>query len=182
MGAVNYMGRRAPPRATCERCERIRVQVPYLICADCHYRSTMVSIRQKTCLDCPAGISHRQNKAIRCESCARARQKRQQSSWGKQNPDKEKARRRAVHRNRRARKKSAEGVITQKKWRALLTSSGGKCSYCGLPGSTMDHIVPLSRGGVHAISNIAVACLRCNVAKGAKLVSEWVRPTSSVMS
>jgi 5-methylcytosine-specific restriction endonuclease McrA len=36
------------------------------------------------------------------------------------------------------------------------------CSYCGGPAGTLDHIVPLSRGGVHHWSNLAAACSSCN--------------------
>lgn len=31
---------------------------------------------------------------------------------------------------------------------------------------SLDHIVPLSRGGAHALSNVQLAHLRCNVSKG----------------
>lgn len=48
----------------------------------------------------------------------------------------------------------------------------GQCSYCdlGLPGplrSSPDHIVPFSQGGETVIHNLACACIKCNVAKGA---------------
>lgn len=44
------------------------------------------------------------------------------------------------------------------------------CYYCASPLSfsqvTMDHIVPLSRGGRSTRGNIATACKDCNTAKG----------------
>jgi 5-methylcytosine-specific restriction endonuclease McrA len=44
------------------------------------------------------------------------------------------------------------------------------CSYCGSPATkgndlTIDHIVPLSRGGTNRRENLTVACSRCNRAK-----------------
>jgi len=44
------------------------------------------------------------------------------------------------------------------------------CSYCGSPATrgndlTIDHIVPLSRGGTNRRENLTVACFRCNRAK-----------------
>ena len=44
------------------------------------------------------------------------------------------------------------------------------CTYCGSPGSednplTIDHIIPLTRGGTNARENLTVACYRCNRAK-----------------
>jgi len=36
----------------------------------------------------------------------------------------------------------------------------------------LDHIVPLSRGGAHEPSNLAVACARCNLRKAASLTDK----------
>lgn len=48
------------------------------------------------------------------------------------------------------------------------------CAYCGSTEQiTIDHIVPLSRGGRHEVENLAPACLPCNCSKGARLLSEW---------
>jgi hypothetical protein len=44
------------------------------------------------------------------------------------------------------------------------------CRWCRSPLSygdvTLDHILPLSRGGKHALANLAVVCGRCNRLKG----------------
>lgn len=34
---------------------------------------------------------------------------------------------------------------------------------------TIDHIIPISKGGQHIASNLQCACLRCNMSKGAKV-------------
>lgn len=52
------------------------------------------------------------------------------------------------------------------------------CMYCQkvIPMSAkreMDHIIPISRGGLHCYSNLTVSCQRCNRSKGANLLSEW---------
>jgi 5-methylcytosine-specific restriction endonuclease McrA len=49
------------------------------------------------------------------------------------------------------------------------------CAYC--PDGQyehMDHVVPLSRGGSHSMDNLVPACGRCNMSKGARLLSEWL--------
>ena len=38
---------------------------------------------------------------------------------------------------------------------------------------TLDHIVPLSKGGRHILSNVMVMCHRCNSAKNNKLPKDW---------
>jgi 5-methylcytosine-specific restriction enzyme A len=53
----------------------------------------------------------------------------------------------------------------------------GKCQYCGravLPGElTMDHIVPLIRGGKSTKGNIVACCKTCNNHKKYLLPMEW---------
>jgi 5-methylcytosine-specific restriction endonuclease McrA len=60
-------------------------------------------------------------------------------------------------------------------WRQKISS--GVCFYCGkkvLPSElTMDHIIPLSRGGRSERSNIAASCKDCNNRKKYLLPSEW---------
>jgi 5-methylcytosine-specific restriction endonuclease McrA len=48
------------------------------------------------------------------------------------------------------------------------------CEYCGaLDNITIDHIVPLSRGGRHEANNLTSACFSCNSSKSGRLLSEW---------
>lgn len=53
----------------------------------------------------------------------------------------------------------------------------GRCYYCGAATDpadlTMDHIVPLSRGGKSTKSNIVPACKTCNTKKKQLLPMEW---------
>ena len=53
----------------------------------------------------------------------------------------------------------------------------GRCDYCGgtvTPQElTMDHIVPVSRGGRSTRGNLACACKDCNTAKRQLLPMEW---------
>ena len=47
------------------------------------------------------------------------------------------------------------------------------CLYCGEPSEHLEHILPLQRGGLHKIGNLAAACKRCNLSKGSKTIMEW---------
>jgi 5-methylcytosine-specific restriction endonuclease McrA len=53
----------------------------------------------------------------------------------------------------------------------------GKCHYCGkqVPPKdlTMDHLVPLARGGRSTKGNLVAACKECNTSKRSKLAFEW---------
>ena len=56
--------------------------------------------------------------------------------------------------------------------RGVLRRDGGRCVYCGHAASTIDHVVPRSRGGRHEWTNVAACCLRCNGVKGDRLLGE----------
>lgn len=49
------------------------------------------------------------------------------------------------------------------------------CVYCGEHESSMhiDHVKPWSKGGTHDIDNLVLACVDCNLSKGAKTIEEW---------
>lgn len=47
------------------------------------------------------------------------------------------------------------------------------CVYCGKPATTIEHILPRSRGGTDDPTNLAPACKRCNSSKNDKTVCEW---------
>ncbi len=51
-----------------------------------------------------------------------------------------------------------------------------RCQYCGRRFQTaelsLDHVIPISRGGRSTWENVVCACLNCNVRKGNKLVVE----------
>ena len=50
------------------------------------------------------------------------------------------------------------------------------CQYCGLKAHksklTMDHIIPKSKGGTNAWTNVVTCCKECNSKKGDKLLSQ----------
>lgn len=75
---------------------------------------------------------------------------------------------------RRARLTNSPGV-SPRDWHRLVRRHGGLCAYCRRPGSTQDHVIPLARGGRHAIGNLLPACQSCNSAKGDRLLVEWLR-------
>jgi 5-methylcytosine-specific restriction endonuclease McrA len=59
-----------------------------------------------------------------------------------------------------------------------LFATADDCAYCGEGmhprDKTLDHVVPMSRGGSHSLLNAVVCCRRCNASKGARTVSQWI--------
>lgn len=71
---------------------------------------------------------------------------------------------------RYAREKGAEGSHTLSEWDNLKKQFNNKCAICGEEKPlTIDHIIPLSKGGTDYISNIQPLCRNCNSKKSNKL-------------
>jgi 5-methylcytosine-specific restriction endonuclease McrA len=58
----------------------------------------------------------------------------------------------------------------------IYLRDNNRCQYCGKRFQSselsLDHVVPISRGGRSSWENVVCACLPCNVKKGNKLLSE----------
>ena len=76
---------------------------------------------------------------------------------------------------------------------ALRKRDGDLCRYCGIvvdftpcigrqlrsATATIDHVVPISRGGPHTWVNVVLACWACNGAKGTRTLHEWRQAAAS---
>lgn len=63
----------------------------------------------------------------------------------------------------------AQVPLTRK---GVLARDGHRCVYCGAAATSLDHVVPRSRGGAHAWDNVVAACGRCNHLKADRAVSD----------
>ncbi|MEV4536104.1 HNH endonuclease [Asanoa sp. NPDC049518] len=54
----------------------------------------------------------------------------------------------------------------------VLVRDGRACGYCGGHASTVDHVLPRSRGGRNTWSNTIAACEGCNQRKGDRTPAE----------
>ena len=92
---------------------------------------------------------------------------RWQVSYRLRNPDKVKQRIEL----RRARVKSASIYkITVKDIKRIMSKP---CTYCGKHSEHLDHVIPLSKGGLHGVGNLTASCAYCNRQKGNKFITEW---------
>ena len=127
----------------------------------------------------PKEKRHRQPSLGRSKTCDRCRkQKQREADLG-----------RGQHKSllRRAVVKNGEKVLTID----LVTRDGFDCQICGVVidwakrqgrkwGPSIDHIVPISKGGLHTLDNTRMVHLVCNIRKGARLeeyaeASDWSR-------
>jgi len=113
------------------------------------------------------GKAAESKRAYRSDPENKSAELEQKRIWSRKN--KEKARLYAA--NRRARKRNSDkAMVTESDFAQLYSKP---CIYCGNKSEQIDHVVPLARGGRHAIGNLAPACTSCNQSKGSKLIVEW---------
>ena len=91
--------------------------------------------------------------------------------WRAANPDKARVLAVRVRQVRRARLKGA--FVESVNPTVVFERDGWVCGICALPipsgSESLDHVVPLSRGGKHSYENVQAAHLLCNVRKQAKV-------------
>lgn len=56
--------------------------------------------------------------------------------------------------------------------RGVLRRDAHRCGYCGKTATTIDHVLPRSRGGADSWENLVAACVRCNNTKGDRTPQE----------
>ncbi|MEV7979325.1 HNH endonuclease [Streptomyces sp. NPDC086519] len=68
----------------------------------------------------------------------------------------------------------ARRVTIQRRVREAHGDAG--CFHCSAPlpeGGVIDHLIPISRGGLSTVANMRVVCLLCNASKKDQLMDEW---------
>lgn len=86
-------------------------------------------------------------------------------AWRDANPD-------AVQEYKMRRR--AGGSVSAADVRTVRETCDGLCSYCLGPGSEIEHIVPLARGGENSLENLTLSCRPCNLRKATKTPLEML--------
>ncbi len=94
--------------------------------------------------------------------------------WCKKNPDKIRLyNQKAKHRRRMLLENQPD--VDMIKWKETLVLFDYKCLYCRSEARTLDHVIPVTRGGTNHHTNCVPACKRCNSSKGNKDLGHWLR-------
>ena len=73
-------------------------------------------------------------------------------------------------------KRQAPSRIPVKALRKRFDQFDGRCAYCGESGDMqIEHVQPVSKGGLHDLANIVPACRSCNYSKHANEMEHWYR-------
>lgn len=93
--------------------------------------------------------------------------------WRKANPESTKLS--TMNQRIKRKRNMGDAKISLSYWKDLLKKFNYKCAYCGEKKNlSIDHIYPLSRGGIHHQSNILPACISCNSKKWNNIYMEFL--------
>jgi hypothetical protein len=149
-GDLRQVGRRNLPEGEmrCQSCRRKR-SARLALCAECGAEFKRANRARRFCSQ--ACSSRHQWKSIRVST-----------------PD-------DPHYRRAMRERSAPGLSQAKRKRLLAQwrRQARTCIYCGELATTIDHVLPLVRGGTNHEGNLAPCCKRCNSSKSGWTVVEW---------
>ena len=112
------------------------------------------------------------DRAYRAENGDKLSQAKQ--AWRIANADLVRLIRSAYKAKRRAIEKVGDSTATVRTW---LAKQLRVCAWCAKDCTDrfhIDHVQPLSRGGRHVVSNLCIACPRCNIKKNAKALDDWL--------
>lgn len=102
---------------------------------------------------------------------AKARKAERNREWRQENP--EKSRMKVTRRRHRIR--AAAGDFTKREWDAIVKKQRGRCADCSKKRKlTIDHIVPIAKGGCNFAFNLQGLCRPCNTRKYVRLTTPAV--------
>lgn len=144
-----------------------------------YFRTRGLDVPSPKCLFCGRELSNASAKICNDVACRRAHareyeKRRVAALTGPALAKFKLAKANDAHRRRLAKATDDSRPVSGRDWRRLVMRYEGRCAYCGERGDlTMDHVIPLSRGGRHAIGNVLPACWSCNCSKRQRLLVEW---------
>ncbi len=105
------------------------------------------------------------------------RRQARHADWRRKNKGKSSA---YAHKYRALREAASINLKSIVDWMHRVKSKPtARCYHCDEIVKTseihFDHIVALSKGGIHAVENLCVSCASCNLSKGAKPIRAWIK-------
>ena len=83
------------------------------------------------------------------------------------------------NRRRRVRQRASKRDLTPEQWQRILKNQKFRCNMCGekfgeAKPATIDHVIPLSKGGDLTSSNVQALCQSCNSSKNARIMDCFI--------
>lgn len=100
--------------------------------------------------------------------------------WSKENPEKKVEQ---SHRRQARLYGQFEFDLPKDFVKILNELQNNACAYCSRTDIklTIEHMLPISRGGKHCFANVILACVTCNFSKHSKTLEEWLEYNQSLL-
>ncbi|MBI4902888.1 MAG: HNH endonuclease [Acidobacteria bacterium] len=161
------------------------IEKPSVTCIRCSQKKppTAFPLKGRTCLFCRVEILETSNQSLRdrfaCQPDGPRVDVRRRQARGEY----------AGKRLQQAINQSDGTLTVEFLGRMFAEAEGKPCPYCGeymnRRTKSLDHMVPLNKGGLHGTVNVIICCSRCNSAKRDRSFDDWVsrlqEPYTSVM-
>ena len=150
-----------------------------LTCVRCKQKKPALLFREgeRTCLHCKIAVLEAQNAGL-LERVPRG------GDWRREKASRDRHSNPAKYATRDARRldlilKQADGSLTAEVVGRLFVDAEGKpCPYCGeymnRRTKSLDHMIPIAKGGLHSAVNAIICCVRCNSRKRDLGFGEWL--------
>lgn len=183
-------GRTGRVAKRCKKCAKERDRAAQRRWQSEHYVRVIV---HRECVECGASYDApgRDTKSSRCPECRPKRRAQKVAEWAEAHPDKVYRAKRKWHEANRehvkwvkhSRRVLERGGSSERFTRQqVFDRDGWVCQICGErlrtdvnpldnAAPTIDHIVPVARGGSHTLDNVQAACFGCNRSKGPRLLA-----------
>lgn len=178
-----------PKEQACRQCGTGLSEGQLLYCSPrCAHRYHGGVPDHRRCVQCRRSFPTTERRVTCSEKCQRRRVRRLAAAAMKRNPERyRESLRRASHKRRAL--KAATAIVDVSPV-VIHRRDGWKCGLCGKAvlkrarwphplSATLDHIVPLARGGSHTEDNLQCAHLRCNQSKGARVCGQLRLPSAA---
>lgn len=160
---------------TCSLCNEEKPEYFFSVCS----RSRKGVNRRNHCNSCRVISNRKYNKStpwsekVRTISPEKLKERREKKArwnkqWRKNNPEKWKQ----SNRNNKHRRRAMD-PINMTEWLRKVEFYENKCLSCDTycKNITIDHIVPVSKGGTNKIDNLQPLCMTCNKRKYTKIIN-----------
>ena len=74
----------------------------------------------------------------------------------------------------RGQRKRQVSLLSLREWLEILDRYEHRCFYCGCEYNSIDHLIPISKGGYTTKDNCVPCCRNCNSKKGNKSLEEFM--------
>jgi 5-methylcytosine-specific restriction endonuclease McrA len=162
------------------------IEMPTSKCSRCHEKKQPILFPSggRVCLQCRVEIA---------DSLVQSLRERLSCEAGNTRVDVRRRQARGEYAGKRLQQaiNQSDGTLSVEVIGRLFAEAEGKpCPYCGdymsRATKSLDHMVPLGKGGVHGVVNLIICCTRCNSAKRDRDFADWIsklkEPYASVMA